>query len=117
MPEHDAGGLDNFAVLPFCADFEEGELAFAQRLPTAENDGVRLVLLLGNVFGNVIARQGHHNKSAIACQGQWPTAKTWLQVNRKCAWAAATRRFRSSCHASTRTLATRRPCLVTMPWA
>lgn len=44
------------SVLPFCADFEEGPLAFATRLrsasPTAA-DGLRLVLILGNVFGNL----------------------------------------------------------------
>jgi len=43
-------------VKPFCADFEEGNLSFTQRLPTAihdDSDGVRLVLLLGAVFGNV----------------------------------------------------------------
>lgn len=42
------------AVLPFCADFEEGELTFLRRLPTSEaQGGVRLVTMLGNVFGNV----------------------------------------------------------------
>jgi uncharacterized SAM-dependent methyltransferase len=41
------------SVLPFCADFEEGRLAFVGRLPTAKADGVRLVTMLGNVFGNV----------------------------------------------------------------
>ncbi len=42
------------AVLPFCADFEEGGLAFLHRLPSTKNDGgVRLVMMLGNVFGNV----------------------------------------------------------------
>ncbi len=40
-------------VLPFCADFEEGPLSFARRLPTAHHDGVRVVAMLGNVFGNV----------------------------------------------------------------
>ena len=44
------------AVLAFCADFEEGDLSFVRRLPTASpqgESGRRLVLLLGNVFGNV----------------------------------------------------------------
>lgn len=52
------------ASLPFersqvsavCADFEEGPLDFARRLPSArldEDAGRRLVLVLGNVFGNV----------------------------------------------------------------
>lgn len=43
-------------VKPFCADFEEGKLTFIDRLPTsihAPSDGVRLLLLLGNVFGNL----------------------------------------------------------------
>jgi transcriptional regulator with XRE-family HTH domain len=43
-------------VLGFCADFEEGPLAFMTRLPTARGDagdGLRLVVILGNVFGNV----------------------------------------------------------------
>jgi hypothetical protein len=44
------------AIMPFCADFEEGTLAFLGRLRTASPafaDGARLVLVLGNVFGNV----------------------------------------------------------------
>lgn len=42
-------------VMPFCADFEEGRLGFRERLPTARSDisGLRLVLMLGNVFGNL----------------------------------------------------------------
>jgi uncharacterized SAM-dependent methyltransferase len=38
------------AVLAFCADFEEGPLSFAHRL---HDDGVRVLCMLGNVFGNV----------------------------------------------------------------
>jgi hypothetical protein len=44
------------SVLPFCADFEEGSLEFVRRLRTAvptSADGLRLVLILGNVFGNL----------------------------------------------------------------
>ncbi len=52
------------AALPFersqvsavCADFEEGPLDFARRLPSERHDpdaGLRLILVLGNVFGNV----------------------------------------------------------------
>jgi hypothetical protein len=44
------------SVLPFCADFEEGPLEFIRRLRTAvpaAADGLRLVLILGNVFGNL----------------------------------------------------------------
>lgn len=51
-----AGGSMTAGILPLCADFEEGTLAFLGRLRTASPafaDGVRLILLLGNVFGNV----------------------------------------------------------------
>jgi hypothetical protein len=44
------------AVLPLCADFEEGPLGFQTRLRTMSSwgaDGLRLVLILGNVLGNV----------------------------------------------------------------
>lgn len=43
-------------VLPVCADFEEGPLAFLRRLRSTrapDDEGLRLVLLLGNVLGNV----------------------------------------------------------------
>jgi uncharacterized SAM-dependent methyltransferase len=45
-----------YQVRPFCADFEEGALDFTKRLPTSlhsEHAGLRLVLMLGNVFGNL----------------------------------------------------------------
>lgn len=45
-----------YQVRPFCADFEEGALDFTKRLPTSlhsEQAGLRLVLMLGNVFGNL----------------------------------------------------------------
>lgn len=50
-----APDADHLHVLPFCADFEEGPLTFAGRLPTHDqpDDGTRLVLMLGNVFGNL----------------------------------------------------------------
>ncbi len=50
-----ANGLGHAYVLPFCADFEEGALRFVRRLPSerADAEGLRLVLILGNVFGNV----------------------------------------------------------------
>ena len=44
------------AILPFCADFEEGPLTFLGSLPSAARAPertLRLVLLLGNVFGNL----------------------------------------------------------------
>ena len=53
-------GADHAHVLAFSADFEEGPLAFRERLPSealerrGERDAaLRLVLLLGNVLGNV----------------------------------------------------------------
>lgn len=45
----------------YCADFEEGQLLFADRLPTAldpEDPGVRLILMLGNTFGNLRDEEG-----------------------------------------------------------
>jgi hypothetical protein len=48
-------GREEVVILPVVADFEEGGLGFIKRLPTAldEARGRRLVLLLGNVLGNV----------------------------------------------------------------
>lgn len=50
------GSVVSRAVLPFCADFEEGPLDFQRRLRSAmpsSAEGLRLVLILGNVFGNL----------------------------------------------------------------
>ncbi|HWM85263.1 MAG TPA: L-histidine N(alpha)-methyltransferase [Kofleriaceae bacterium] len=54
----DVAGEDavSHSVLPFCADFEEGPLSFTRRLRTSlagATDGLRLVVILGNVFGNL----------------------------------------------------------------
>jgi uncharacterized SAM-dependent methyltransferase len=49
-------GASHGSVLAACADFEEGPLSFLGRMPTTRlpaEDGLRLVLILGNVFGNV----------------------------------------------------------------
>jgi hypothetical protein len=49
-------GARHGSVLAVCSDFEEGPLSFLTRLPTTRlpvEDGHRLVLILGNVFGNV----------------------------------------------------------------
>lgn len=69
------------AVLPFCADFEEGRLGFARRLPTQTrepDEGVRLVALLGNVFGNL------RDEEAFVRQKLWaltrPGDLVWLEV-------------------------------------
>ncbi|MDP2341113.1 MAG: L-histidine N(alpha)-methyltransferase [Deltaproteobacteria bacterium] len=47
--------FERASVLPFCADFEDGRLAFMQRLQSTHRPSMatRLVLMLGNVFGNV----------------------------------------------------------------
>lgn len=51
----DVFGEEGVAVLPCCADFEEGELNFLQRLPRARSqaEAKRVVLLFGNVLGSV----------------------------------------------------------------
>jgi hypothetical protein len=52
----DREDLPRTHVLAFCADFEEGPLGFVKRLPTERYEadaGRRLVLVLGNVLGNV----------------------------------------------------------------
>jgi hypothetical protein len=53
----DAGGESvSHSVLPFCADFEEGTLSFLRRMRTASpgaTDGLRLVVILGNVLANL----------------------------------------------------------------
>ena len=47
-------GYKRRSVLPFCADFEEGQMAFIKRLPsTRASEGLRLTMILGNVLGNV----------------------------------------------------------------
>lgn len=48
--------FDRSQVMAVCSDFEEGPLDFARRLPSERLDAHasrRLVLVLGNVFGNV----------------------------------------------------------------
>jgi len=52
----DEGAHAYRSVLAFCADFEEGKLSFTQRLRTTTEygeNGMRLVLILGNVMGNL----------------------------------------------------------------
>jgi uncharacterized SAM-dependent methyltransferase len=47
--------LEHATVNPICGDFEEGQLSFVDRLHTTvkPDSGVRLIMMLGNVFGNV----------------------------------------------------------------
>jgi len=75
------GGRSIYNLLPFGADFEEGELAFADRLPTAvhsEQPGVRLVMMLGNVLGNL------RDEDDFVRKKLWKIARpgdlVWLEV-------------------------------------
>jgi hypothetical protein len=69
------------SVLPFCADFEEGPLFFASRLRTSQpsgEDGVRLILVLGNVMGNM------RDEETFVRQKLWQLARpgdlVWTEV-------------------------------------
>ncbi|MEM9071504.1 MAG: L-histidine N(alpha)-methyltransferase [Myxococcota bacterium] len=71
----------HMSVLPVCGDFEEGGLRFVQRLPTARKngeEGVRLVLMLGNTFGNL------RNEEAFIRNKLWKMTRpgdfVWLEV-------------------------------------
>ncbi|MFZ5472171.1 MAG: L-histidine N(alpha)-methyltransferase [Myxococcota bacterium] len=69
------------AVLPFCADFEEGRLSFLQRLPTTSRppeQGIRLVVLLGNTFGNLRSEESflRHKLVQLVRPGDF----VWLEV-------------------------------------
>lgn len=76
---HDVGWSDCH-VMPFCADFEEGRLAFNDRLPSTEKarDTLRLVLLLGNTFGNL------RDEGAFVRQRLWPITQpgdlVWVEA-------------------------------------
>jgi hypothetical protein len=68
-------------VKAFCADFEEGELRFLERLPTTvhpDQPSTRLVLMLGNVFGNL------RDEETFVRQRLWRMARpgdlVWLEV-------------------------------------
>ncbi len=68
-------------VQPFCADFEEGNLAFRVRLPSSsqpEPDGLRWVLMLGNTFGNLRDEETfvRQKLSAVLRPGDF----LWLEV-------------------------------------
>ncbi|MCK6552220.1 L-histidine N(alpha)-methyltransferase [Myxococcota bacterium] len=70
-----------YTALPFCADFEEGKLSFLDRIPTARHPsipGVRLVTMLGNIFGNV------RDEELFVRQKLWamtrPGDLVWLEV-------------------------------------
>ncbi|MCA9514732.1 MAG: L-histidine N(alpha)-methyltransferase [Myxococcales bacterium] len=70
-----------YAQQPVCADFEEGDLRFMRWLPTATRpveDGARLILLLGNTFGNL------RDEERFIRQRLWrvtrPGDLVWLEV-------------------------------------
>ncbi len=71
------GGL----VTPTCADFEEGPLAFLSQLRTARpsgDRGLRLILLLGNIFGNL------RDEDSFVRERLWRMARpgdlVWVEV-------------------------------------
>jgi hypothetical protein len=76
----DDGGRAYRSVLPFCADFEEGPLSFLHRLRSAPGsaDDVRLILILGNVLGNL------RDEEAFVRQKVWNMARPgdliWVEV-------------------------------------
>ncbi len=73
-----------YYVLPFCADVEEGELGFVRRLRThisADSPGVRLVAILGNVFGNL--RDEDSFVRQRLCVMTRPGDFVWLEVGRR----------------------------------
>jgi hypothetical protein len=75
------GSAPSRAVLPFCGDFEEGSLAFARRLRSAlatSADGLRLVLVLGNVLGNL--RDEEIFVRQKLCQLARPGDLVWFEV-------------------------------------
>jgi hypothetical protein len=74
-------GRDGVVIMPVVADFEEGGLGFVGRLPTAREPdarGRRLVLLLGNVFGNV--RHEEHFLRQKVAQIVRPGDLLWVEV-------------------------------------
>ena len=77
------GGGSRLAVMALCADFEEGELTFAKRLPTEQHGdaGVRLVLMLGATFGNL--RHEDHFVRRRLWRLVRPGDFVWLEVGLK----------------------------------
>lgn len=69
-----------YQVKSFCADFEEGPLTFLKRLPSARRPdaGVRLVLMLGNTFGNL--RDEEHFVHQKLWSVTRPGDLLWLEV-------------------------------------
>lgn len=80
-----ATGWPHLSVLPVVSDFEEGSLAFLGRLRSsraAAADGLRLVVILGNVFGNV------RDEETFVRQKLWtmlrPGDLLWVEFGLRC---------------------------------
>jgi uncharacterized SAM-dependent methyltransferase len=78
---HSSGSKSRHRVKSFCADFEEGNLSFLDRLPSTlqkERGGTRLVLMLGNVFGNL------RDEETFVRDKLWKIARSgdlvWIEV-------------------------------------
>lgn len=68
-------------VKAYCADFEEGPLRFVKQLPTTTNvdqPGLRLVLMLGNTFGNLREEEGFVQKKLLQIVRKGDLV--WLEV-------------------------------------
>lgn len=76
--------LSPYLVKPFCSDFEEGSLSFTTRLPTgtlSNRRGLRLVLMLGNTFGNLRDEETFvRRKLSVLAR---PGDLVWLEVGLK----------------------------------
>ncbi len=69
-------------VIPTCADFEYGALHFATRLPSARRaDGLRLVLVLGNILGNVRDEESFIRRTLVNLTR--PGDLVWIEAARK----------------------------------
>ncbi len=79
----DRFGEEGVAVLPCCADFEEGELNFLERLPRARSkaDAKRVVLMFGNVLGSV--RDEERFVADKLDHMLEPGDYLWIEVNRR----------------------------------
>mgnify|MGYP001601542766 CR=1 FL=1 len=72
-------GFATRSVLGFCADFEESRLGFMKRLRSSfDGESVRLVLILGNVLGNL------RDEGVFVRQKLWQLARpgdlVWIEV-------------------------------------
>ena len=69
-------------LMPICADFEYGKLDFVSRLPSVQRtDGLRLILVLGNIFGNVRDEETFIRRTLLPLTR--PNDLVWIEVARK----------------------------------